>query len=171
MTALELPDHLPRVQIPHLDTPIITPTDQSPTLTIKRQGPDQRIMARQGLDALARARFPDLDLTIIRTRDDRVVFEFDARKTAIVAFERAHVFACRDVPEHHLAVPRCAHDFVVLQPERVHGAFMSAEGPVESKGFPVPDEDLGIFRATYKGKGEGLKAGPLVNVSLIQVYV
>jgi hypothetical protein len=67
VTISELPDHLPRLQIPHLYGSVITGTDETSVCVIERQGAHEKIMTDESPNTLARGSRPDFYFTVIRT--------------------------------------------------------------------------------------------------------
>jgi len=68
----------PAFQIPHLDTAIVRRTNKAHRPWVKRQRANELFVARERLDTRARRCGSDLDLLIVRARDNEVASEFDA---------------------------------------------------------------------------------------------
>lgn len=75
MTPLELPYHLPRLQVPDLHSPIVTPAHESTAVGIERQRPNQHVMADECPDAFASICIPNLHLTVVGARNDQIILE------------------------------------------------------------------------------------------------
>ena len=68
--ALELPQHLPGIHIPHLHCLVVARSDQPFRSWIKAQRPDERLMSHKCLQASTCFRVPNFHLAIIRARDN-----------------------------------------------------------------------------------------------------
>lgn len=147
MAVAVLAEHLPRTPVPHLHCLVVAGAHETPAARIERERTYELVVPDNRAQARARRRLPDLDLAVVRARDNIVVPELDAREPAVVPVEHVDQLLRPDIPQHHLPVPARARDPAALEPNGVYGALVPAERAVQLQRAAVPDANERVLRA------------------------